>query len=233
MKNNKQWHEIISKSVLETEYLKGKSWKSIAKEFGCGETTIIRIAKKYEIISRKTSYNLCDKKFGKLLVIKKEKSNKRNNSMWKCICDCGKEIIVMGESLVKGRTKSCGCLVHESLWKGYEEISGTYWGRCKSSARKRGLKFNLKIEDAWQKFLDQNRKCALSGRLLLFNKQYLNQRSGIPEWQTASLDRIDSNKGYFIDNIQWVDVSINYMKNDMKEKEFIQFCIDVANYSKV
>ena len=35
-----------------------------------------------------------------------------------------------------------------------------------------------------------------------------------------SIDRIDSNKGYTIDNIQLVGAIINIMKNDMLEKDF-------------
>jgi hypothetical protein len=231
MKNG-NWDQIITKDILKKEYDLGKSWKSIAKKFGCGETTVMRLATKYKISSRIRHYNIIGQKFGKLTVISREKSNS-NRSVWLCKCECGKDFTVLGASLRSGRTKTCGCSSFENQWKGYEEISGTYWGRCKASAKNRDIIFDLDIKDAWKKFLDQDRKCALSGRLLLFNKQYLNQRAKIPEWQNASLDRIDSNKGYTLNNIQWVDVSINYMKNDMKEKDFIQFCIDVANYSKI
>lgn len=232
MKNvNKQWCEIITKSILEEEYLSGKSYKSIAKAFGCGETTIMRLGLKYGIISRQRAYKFINKRFGKLLVVKRAENSKKGNSMWFCVCDCGKTITVLGESLKHGATKSCGCLSKEQLWKGFGEISGTYWGRCERGAKFRGLSFNLTIQDAWQKFLDQNRLCALSGNLLVFNPKYCNPRSKVPEWQTASLDRIDSNKGYSLDNIQWVDVSVNYMKNDMSENDFIKFCVDVANFS--
>jgi endogenous inhibitor of DNA gyrase (YacG/DUF329 family) len=36
---------------------------------------------------------------------------------------------------------------------------------------------------------------------------------------TASLDRIDSNKGYTKDNVQWVCLGINYMKLDFSDME--------------
>lgn len=44
-------------------------------------------------------------KYGKLTA--KEYLGK---SMWKCICDCGKEKIVYGGHLESGHTKSCGCI---------------------------------------------------------------------------------------------------------------------------
>ena len=42
--------------------------------------------------------------------------------------------------------------------------------------------------------------------------------------RTASLDRIDSNKGYTIDNVQWVHKDINKMKMDLEEDVFIDNC---------
>ena len=45
---------------------------------------------------------------------------------------------------------------------------------------------------------------------------------------TASLDRIDSTKGYIDGNIQWVHKRINTMKMDMSQKDFIDFCKQVA-----
>lgn len=224
-----KWEDIITKEILEKEYSSGKSWLSIADTYGCGETTVARLALKYGIKSRSRLYDLTNTKFGKLLVVGRTDS-KKNNSMWLCLCDCGKQINVLGCSLKSGATRSCGCLSRESLWKGFGEISGTYWGRCKSGAKNRGIPFNLNIEDAWEKFLSQDRKCSLSGRLLVFNPQYCNPRSKEKEWQTASLDRIDSLKGYEINNIQWVHTYVNYMKCDIDQDEFIQFCKEIATY---
>lgn len=229
--DKKQWGETITKPILEKEYLSGKSYKSIAKTFGCGETTIMRLGLKYGIVSRQRRYNVVGQKFGKLLVIERAQSSARNSSRWICICDCGNKITVLGCSLKSGATKSCGCLSKEQLWKGFEEISGTYWGRCERGAKVRDLSFDLTIQDAWQKFLDQNRLCALSGNLLVFNPKYCNPRSKAQEWQTASLDRIDSSRGYSLDNIQWVHVSVNYMKMDINQTDFIKLCTDIANFS--
>jgi len=53
--------------------------------------------------------NLIDKKFGRLTVIGESGRSRRLNVNWKCKCDCGKEIVVIGNHLLNGNTKSCGC----------------------------------------------------------------------------------------------------------------------------
>lgn len=32
-------------------------------------------------------------------------------SLWKCLCDCGKEAITRGNALTQGKIRSCGCLL--------------------------------------------------------------------------------------------------------------------------
>ncbi len=46
-----------------------------------------------------------------------------------------------------------------------------------------------------------------------------------------SIDRIDSNKGYYIDNIQLVYPKINMMKFTYSQDEFIDMCKLVSNHT--
>jgi hypothetical protein len=48
---------------------------------------------------------------------------------------------------------------------------------------------------------------------------------------TASLDRIDSSKGYCEDNVQWVHKDINRMKNTFDQDYFISLCKLIAENS--
>jgi hypothetical protein len=41
---------------------------------------------------------------------------------------------------------------------------------------------------------------------------------------TASLDRKDSSKGYTKDNVQWIHKTINFMKGQMSDQEFVSWC---------
>lgn len=51
--------------------------------------------------------NLTGQVFGKLKVLEKAPSRKKH-VYWKCKCECGNELEVQADSLIRGRTKSCG-----------------------------------------------------------------------------------------------------------------------------
>lgn len=44
----------------------------------------------------------------------------------------------------------------------------------------------------------------------------------------ASLDRIDSNKGYIEGNVQFICMGLNFMKNNWPEEYFIKNLIEVS-----
>jgi hypothetical protein len=57
-----------------------------------------------------TKINDTGNRYGRLLVIEEAPSKKGEYPIrWRCRCDCGKETIVHGISLRKGRATSCGC----------------------------------------------------------------------------------------------------------------------------
>ena len=56
--------------------------------------------------------DLAGQRFGRLIV--KERNGSRHGHMiWLCECDCGKQKSIWSGELVKGKTKSCGCLHDE------------------------------------------------------------------------------------------------------------------------
>ena len=48
-------------------------------------------------------------RYGHLIVIEFSHMDYNIKSNWLCKCDCGKEIIITGNNLRSGNTKSCGC----------------------------------------------------------------------------------------------------------------------------
>lgn len=47
--------------------------------------------------------------FSRLLVVARAGSSPNKKALWECICSCGNTVVVLGDSLIKGRTTSCGC----------------------------------------------------------------------------------------------------------------------------
>lgn len=167
-----------------------------------------------------------DKKFSRLLVIETADNDKYNKSQWLCQCDCGNKIIIAGASLLRGLSKSCGCYKHEVLSKGHGQISGAYWRKTFKQARKRNIVFDVSLLDVWRVYEKQKGLCALSGIKLKFVSNYDKYYD-----QTASLDRINAVYGYVMGNIRWIHKTINKMKSNIDDKEFIMWCNKVINPS--
>lgn len=223
--------KILPKEELEKLYhIEKKPVKDIATHFAVSEKIIYSNIRRFKI--KRRGYNRCldlkDKKIGKLTV--KERSHQVNQTWyWKCECECGTTTYVRGSALQANKSQSCGCNSKKSgknnpLWSGFEDMSGMYWSTIKNRAEKYGHEFTITQEYAWNLYLEQNKKCKLSGLEIEFGYRPNNQRP------TASLDRIDSSKGYIKGNVQWTHKTINKMKWDLQDKEFIEYCKLVAEY---
>lgn len=53
--------------------------------------------------------DLTGERFGRLTVIERAGSNKHNNSLWLCECDCGNRVTKSSNLLRNGKLPSCGC----------------------------------------------------------------------------------------------------------------------------
>ena len=55
-------------------------------------------------------------KFSRLAVVTEAKDRNVDGLVrWECVCDCGRSTVVPGAWLVKGNTKSCGCLQRDAV----------------------------------------------------------------------------------------------------------------------
>jgi dCMP deaminase len=102
-------------------------------------------------------------------------------------------------------------------FNGYQDISGSTWADLIYSAKRRNIKFDLKIEDVWDLYLKQDKKCALSGIEIFFYKEKKKRN-------TASIDRKDSKLDYTLDNIQILHKDVNNMKGSLTQKGCINLC---------
>ncbi len=129
------------------------------------------------------------KKFGRLLVMAYDKTDKHRMAHWLCKCDCGKVVVVRGLSLRTGHTKSCGC-----ARKGHG-LSRTKTYYTWVDMRRRCLQ---KHNYQYPKY--GGRGISVCNRWFSFYK-FLEDMGVRPEG--TSLDRIDGKKGYSKKNCRW------------------------------
>ena len=170
-------------------------------------------------------FELVGKLFNGWTVLKRL-PNKRGNRYWLCQCKCGRTASVPTYYLTKGYSTKClYCAKHtKDIYK--EELPKVFWNKIKWNAKRRKMKVVVSREEAYKIFLNQDRKCNLTGMSIR-----LPSYGTDTEW-TASLDRIDSSKGYTIDNVQWVHKDVNRIKNIFSEEYFVSICQKVAKFCK-
>jgi hypothetical protein len=100
-----------------------------------------------------------------------------------------------------------------------EGKSKVFLQNAKKSAAKRKQEFALTIADVVKCWDDQLGICAYSGRKMTLESGKI---------ETVSIERIDSAKGYTIENTILVCQAINRMKSDFSYEDFYHLCKDVS-----
>lgn len=138
---------------------------------------------------------------------------------WRCL-NCGVE---NGPSVIQKIKQASGCrkcMVYprgasNPNWCGHELLTGRWLQQYRSDAAKKRREWSVTPEYLWALWLAQGGRCAYTGWALQHGRD-------------ASLDRIDSSRGYAPDNVQWVHQDINRMKTDLSDKRFRELCAAVA-----
>lgn len=145
--------------------------------------------------------------FGRLTVLSEEGKASNGNIVWKCQCSCGNTKNIVGGSLRKGDTTSCGCLRDERIketntkhgltkhplyrvWLGMKD-------RCYNEKFKQYQDYGGKgvtVCDSW-KYSFEN----------FYSDVVEKYRKGL------QIDRIDNNGNYEPDNVRWVTPQQNTM----------------------
>lgn len=200
----------------------------IAKHLGISKNKVIHKAFRIGLKSNKAKFiqdNNEDKilkKVSSKFTIIEYSENTRPNILVKCPY-CENAILAKPHTLVSGHTKSCGCIHGLKRRRGTKNISSTFWSRLIQHAKARGLDIEISIQDLEELLLKQNFKCALSGIPISVGYGSLKKSGEV----TGSVDRIDNNKGYLKDNIQFVHKDINWMKQDFNQDIFLEYCYKI------
>lgn len=221
----------FTKALLHQKYVvENKPTYKIAIELKCNVETIRNYLRKYSLNKGRHHrfQDLTGRRFGMLVVLKESEKDKHDKTRWLCQCDCGNKKEIVASSLKRKWTTSCGCYGKNRAYRGYQELSISYWNHLIYGAKKRNFDFSISIEYAWDLFLKQNRRCALTGleiKLSRGSHKYLEQN--------ASLDRIDIKKGYIEGNVQWVHKVVNKFKNTFSQQEILYLCKLIYNNHKI
>lgn len=117
-----------------------------------------------------TVIDLTNKRYGRLVVKERGDRSSSDRVQWKCVCDCGKETLVMANQLQQGRTKSCGCLVADATREALtKDISGHRSGRL--VARRSTGKLNASNRYLWEC------DCDCGGTAIVDISSLLNQKT--------------------------------------------------------
>ena len=170
--------------------------------------------------------DLTNMQFGRLTAIEYA-----GGSKWLCKCSCGNEKLIKAILLVKGKTRSCGCL--------HKEIAKNTAKKMGESRKKHGMS-NTRLYRIWQGIKERtNPNCKDSGAY----KYYISKGIKVcEEWlnfenfflwaithgynDSLTIDRIDGDKDYEPSNCRWVtmqvqreNISNTSIKRKQKEKE--------------
>lgn len=151
---------------------------------------------------------------------------KSNTVYYKVKCDCGRNtrLISGHEFLNPNRSYMCSKCAGEKRGKehhlqdSYEELYQNKYSKLQRTAEARNIEFSVSKEYLWNLYVEQNKKCAITG-------------DAIPILSNASLDRINSNLGYIEGNVQWTTKQANLSKHIMSMNELYMFCKKVLNHA--
>lgn len=82
--------------------------------------------------------DVLNKRFGKLLVLKRLNKKQNSEAVWLCRCDCGKKTEVKVSNLTSGNTSSCGCS-HQ------KDLTGQKFGNLTAIKNTKKTKWNRSI----------------------------------------------------------------------------------------
>lgn len=166
-------------------------------------------------------HDITGNRYGRLVVVceaEKDPSRKHRGKLWKCLCDCGNEVIVRADSLKTVQTgtgvKSCGCLQRDRtkesqtkhgfcgtrLYIEWANLKNRCWYPTHPSYQRYGGK-GINICEEWLDF-EAFKDWALS--------------SGYSD--SLTLDRIDNDGMYEPSNCRWVSATIQSFNKGIAAK---------------
>lgn len=161
--------------------------------------------------------DIIGKKFGKLVVIGRSENTKQGKAKWICKCECGniKKKPVTTSDLISGKVISCGCYYKTSN-KGRNKTHGDTGKRL----------WNIWMSMKNRCYCESNQEYKnYGGRGITVCEEWKSNYESFKTWAMShgysdnlTIDRIDTDKGYFPDNCRWATYQMqeNNRRNNLK-----------------
>lgn len=136
------------------------------------------------------------RKFGRLTVVEDTRRRSKNGTViWLCRCECGNLCKVLVTNLLKGSTRSCGCLRLETVRLNYGQAAfNKLYTLYRIGAEQRGLTFPLAKEE-FRKLTSGNcYYCGQEPSRVSHNNGKKSKFFG--NYTYNGIDRVDNLKGY-------------------------------------
>jgi len=181
---------------------------------------------------RPSTKDLTNKRFG-FLVAKKmigSRSTGHVNTIWECLCDCGKIINVLSHSLMTENTKSCGCKTTFI----YSKIKTLPNNQCiindiMSSYKNHAIKLKIKFLLTNTQFLNFIKsECHYCG-VDSSNVRRKSHIIGESEFKYNGIDRKNSSGDYDVNNCVTACKNCNYAKRKLEYDQFLNLVRAIAS----
>ena len=138
-----------------------------------------------------------------------------------------------GIEIEKPKRKFC-CKAHKDSYNCKEKYNHRYTKEYRSRSPENFMRHlivykkrreHLTLDDVVNLYCKQKGLCAISGVEMTYNQFGGKCPTNI------SIDRIDSSKGYELENVQLVCSLVNTMKMQYSTEELIKWCKQIVNYN--
>ena len=156
----------------------------------------------------RTIIDMTGRVVGRLLVIEECGRDAHGEALWRCRCECGKEVVVRGSDLRSEKTTSCGCYRRER-----SDEAHTTHGMCKT--RLYHVWTSMLQRASVRKGADEKKKRFYQDRGITICDEWLVFEN-FRDWalshgykEDLQIDRRDNDKGYCPENCRWVTCKEN------------------------
>ena len=160
--------------------------------------------------------DLTGMQFGRLTVIDRASNTKDGSARWNCVCSCGTKKTIMGSSLLRGATVSCGCYQKEMIIRKQTTHGQTHtrlfhvWQHMRNRCYNENYKFynyyggrGISVCDEWRDDF----------------VPFMNWAKSNGYSDDLTLDRIDTNGNYEPSNCRWISRA-DQMNNTRLTKKY-------------